>query len=314
MSNVRQRNWSQYNQRLKRHSRIEVFVSPECRQGWLYCGRRCPGGKRLYSEAAIEACLLIREYFGLGLRQTEGFVQSLLELAGADFKAPDYTTLSRRCGSLNPKLTCRAHGEGVVIAIDSTGLSLYSASAWNRARHRRQGPHCNTHWRKLHIAIEVGSGMIIAADYSQATSNDCQHLPSLLDQVPGAVQAVAADMAYDKRRCRQAIHARGARQLIPPQKNSRLSHQSAALKPFAECMTERDDALLFLRHNAVNGDTSLAKAAWKRHVGYHVRSRVETTFSQMKTHTGDRLTNRTEPNRKTQAILKCALLNKLATL
>lgn len=289
-------------------------MSSECRNGWQHEGQRLPGGKRLYSEAAIEACLLIREYFGLGLRQTEGFVQSLLDLAQAGLKAPDYTTLSRRCGTLCPKLGYQAHREGIVIAIDSTGLSLYSASDWNRSKHQPRKTHCNVQWRKLHIAVDVGSGTIIAAAYSEATHNDCQHLPQLLEQVPGEVRAVAADMAYDKRRCRQAIHERGARQLIPPQKNARLSRQSAKLKPFAECLKERDEAILFLRHNTINADDSLARQSWKQKTGYHVRSRVETTFSQIKTHTNDRLTNRTEPNRRTQALLKCRLLNKISQL
>jgi transposase len=311
MSKKTQRNWSQYNHRLKSHSRIEVFVSPACRNAWLYKGHRHPGGKRLYSEDAIEACLLIREYFGLGLRQTEGFVQSILDLAGAALAAPDYTTLSRRCGSLQPKLARPARGEGVVIAVDSTGLSLYSANSWHRARHRR-GRHCNMQWRKLHIAIDAHTGMIVAADYSDATHNDCQHLPALLDQIPSPIAAVAADMAYDKGRCRQAIHARRARQLIPPQKNARLSRYSHRLKPLAECLQERDDAIRFLHHNAINGDLSPARKKWKEKVGYHVRSRVETTFWQMKTHTGDRLANRSETNRKVQAILKCVLINKLA--
>jgi transposase len=273
-----------------------------------------PGGKRLYSHEAVEACLLIREYFGLGLRQTEGFVQSLLDLTGTNLKAPDYTTLCRRCRTLRPYLTQAQQKEGLVIVIDSTGLSLYSASSWNRAKHRPTGAHCNKQWRKLHIAIDAHTGMIIAADYSEATHNDCQHLPVLLDRISAPIDAVAADMAYDKARCRQAIHAKSARQLIPPQKNARLSHDSARLRPFAAACKERDDAILFLRHNAINGDTAAARASWKQKIGYHMRSRVETTFSQLKTHTNDRLTNRSEANRKSQAILKCLLLNKLAAI
>jgi hypothetical protein len=314
MSKSKQRNWSHYNQRLRNHARVEVFVSRECRNGWNYDGVQRPGGKRLYSAEAIEACLLIREYFGLGLRQTEGFVQSLLELAGVALKAPDYTTLSRRCATLRPCVARPVGAEGLVIAIDSTGLSLYRACHWNRLKHRAGEAAWNARWRKLHIAVDAHSGLVLSAAYSEATQNDCLHLPALLDGVTGPITAVVADMAYDKRRCRTAIHARGAQQLIPPRKDARLSHESDKLRPFAEAMKPRDDAILFFRHNAINGDTSLAKAAWKRHVGYHVRSRVETVFSQIKAHADDRLTNRTEPNRETQAILKCILINKLAAL
>ena len=312
MSKKEQRNWSQYNQRLKRQARVEVFVSSDCQQQWLYTGNRLPGGKVLYDDKAVEACLLLREYLRLGLRQTEGMVQSILDLAGAPLKAPDYTTLSRRCCGLRPQLADALRKEGLIIAIDSTGLSLHSANSWSRAKHRPSSAHRNTQWRKLHIAIDAHTGMIVAADYSEATHNDCQHLQPLLDQIPAKVDAVAADMAYDKGRCRQSIHARGARQLIPPQRNARLSHHSHRLKPLAECLRERDDAIRFIHHNAVGGDTSLARKSWKQKAGYHVRSRVETTFWQMKTHAGDCLTNRSEANRRMQAFLKCTLINKLA--
>ena len=291
-----------------------MFVSAECREHWIYMGKRAPGGKRLYDDKAVEACLLIREYFRLALRQTEGLVQSILDLAGVAFKAPDYTTLSRRCSRLCPTLARLSREEGLVIAIDSTGLSLHSASAWNRAKHHPRGAHSKEQWRKLHVAIDVETGLIVAADYSPATSNDCLHLPVLLDRIRGPIRAVAADMAYDKGRCRQAIHARGAHQLIPPQKNASLSHCSSKLKPFAPSLKERDEAIEFIRHNTINGDASLARKSWKQKAGYHVRSRVETTFSQAKTHTSDRITNKSEPNRKTQAILKCVLLNKLAVI
>lgn len=288
-------------------------MSSESMSHWHYEGIRKAGGKIHYSNMAIEACLLLREYFQLGLRQTEGFVQSLLDLAGAKLKAPDYSTLSRRCGDLSLKLA-PIRKDGLVIAIDSSGLSLYSGSAWNRARHRPNAKHCNSRWRKLHVAIDTATGMVIAADYSEATQNDCLYFPGLTDQITEPIEAVAADMAYDNRRCRQAVQERGARQLIPPQKNARLAHHSSKLKKFAKWMKERDDAILYISHNTINGDSSMARAAWKQKAGYHCRSLVETTFSQIKTHASDKLTNKNEPNRKVQAILKCVLINKLAAI
>jgi len=38
----------------------------------------------------------LRVVFRLPLRQTEGFLDSLLSLMGLDLKGPDHTTLSRR--------------------------------------------------------------------------------------------------------------------------------------------------------------------------------------------------------------------------
>lgn len=55
----------------------------------------------LYSGLAIETSLTLRVVFGLPLRQTEGFVGSLLRLLGLDhLPVPDHSTLSRRARSL----------------------------------------------------------------------------------------------------------------------------------------------------------------------------------------------------------------------
>lgn len=292
-----------------------MFLSRAVVDGWHYQGTRRPGGVLRYSDIVIEACLLIREYFGLGLRQTQGFMQSLCDALALPVVAPDYTTLSRRCGSLDvrfpPRPLC---ADGLVIAIDSTGLSIYSRHEWNRTKHKRADYKWNDKWRKLHVAVDTESGFILSSDYSEATVNDGERMPLLLDKVAGPVTAVCGDMAYDKRRCREAIYNRGARQLIPPQGNAILASESQKLRPYATAMKERDDAINYIRHNTINAVPALAKAAWKQKVGYHARSRVETTFSQIKAHASDTLTNRTETNRKTQAMLKCLLVNKLIAI
>ena len=54
------------------------------------------GGQRRYSNLAVRTALTLRVVFSLPLRQTEGFLDSLLRLMGLNLKAPDHTTLSRR--------------------------------------------------------------------------------------------------------------------------------------------------------------------------------------------------------------------------
>ncbi len=68
-------------------------------------GRRC--GQQAYSDEAIQACLTIQILFGLPLRQTAGFVASLLRLAGLDLSVPDYSTLCRRQRTLAVRLPYR---------------------------------------------------------------------------------------------------------------------------------------------------------------------------------------------------------------
>ncbi len=315
MKTKKQRNWSQYNQRLKRHARVELFLSDDGLSNWNYAGERSSGGKICYGDNVIEACLLIREYFGLPLRQTEGFVQSLLDMLFSGFKSPDYTTLSRRCSSLKPVIAPLMRTDGLVIAVDSTGLSVHNRSEWNRLKHGKghgKGSYkYHDKWRKLHIAIDTDSGLILSAGYTNASASDSDNLPPLLEALTQPVNAVCADMAYDSLNCRRAIYQKGARQLIPPRRRARLCKENRNLKSNDHILKERDDAINYIRHNTINGDLSAARAAWKQKTGYHARSLVETTMSQIKAHTSDKLSNRLETNRNTQALLKCKLINKL---
>jgi hypothetical protein len=58
-----------------------------------------PSGKRglqpVYSDVAVPPCLTMKFLFGMALRQTTGFIESLLQLAGWDWEMPDLSMLSR---------------------------------------------------------------------------------------------------------------------------------------------------------------------------------------------------------------------------
>jgi hypothetical protein len=54
------------------------------------------GRQQTYSNAAIQTCLSMKVLFGMALRQTTGFVESLLHLIGLNWAVPDFSTLSRR--------------------------------------------------------------------------------------------------------------------------------------------------------------------------------------------------------------------------
>ena len=87
-------NWPDYNKALRRRGSLTVWFDPD--MVW----RAKPTGKRgrqpVYSDAAIQTCLTMKVLFGMALRQTTGFVESLLHLVGLDWAVPDFSTLSRR--------------------------------------------------------------------------------------------------------------------------------------------------------------------------------------------------------------------------
>jgi hypothetical protein len=77
------RNWAEYNLSLKK--RVSLSIGFDAGMVWdaAPSGRR--GRQQAYSDAAIQACLTLKVLFGLPLRQTTGFVASLLKLVGLDW-------------------------------------------------------------------------------------------------------------------------------------------------------------------------------------------------------------------------------------
>ena len=49
----------------------------------------------VFPTNAVQTCLTMKVLLGMALRQTTGFVESLLCLIGLDWDVPDFSTLSR---------------------------------------------------------------------------------------------------------------------------------------------------------------------------------------------------------------------------
>lgn len=71
-------------------------MTPEALPCWQAPKQTKRGGQPRYSDLAIDSVLMLGLVFGLRLRQTEGFITSVLKLIGLDLAVPDHTTLSRR--------------------------------------------------------------------------------------------------------------------------------------------------------------------------------------------------------------------------
>ena len=89
-------NWPDYDRGLVRRGDIRFWIDESALEQWDAAKRRTPGGQRRFSELAISTTLMLGVVFRLPLRQTEGFVRSLVDLMGCDLPVPDHTTLSRR--------------------------------------------------------------------------------------------------------------------------------------------------------------------------------------------------------------------------
>jgi hypothetical protein len=78
-------NWREYDQSLRNRGDITLWISQDAIDAWTppQTGKR--GAQPVYSDVAIETALSLRLLFRLPLRQTEGFLHSILSLMN---KAP----------------------------------------------------------------------------------------------------------------------------------------------------------------------------------------------------------------------------------
>ena len=102
-------NWASYNAALKRRGSLTIWFDPLMTWDAIPSGKR--GRQQTYSDAAIQTCLTLKVVFGMALRQTTGFVTSLLKLANLDWLVPDFSTLSRRQKDLAVSISCRKSSE-----------------------------------------------------------------------------------------------------------------------------------------------------------------------------------------------------------
>ncbi|SNR44004.1 Transposase DDE domain-containing protein [Puniceibacterium sediminis] len=54
------------------------------------------GRQQTYSDTAIQTCLTMKVLFGMALRQTTGFVESLSRPIGLNWAVPDFSTVFDR--------------------------------------------------------------------------------------------------------------------------------------------------------------------------------------------------------------------------
>jgi hypothetical protein len=113
-----------------------------------------PTGKRGrqpdYSDASIQTCLTMKVLFGMALRQTTGFVESLIDL---DWAVPNFSTLSCRQKSLKVNIPFRGSAGPLHLLIDSTGIKVEGEGEWNARKH---GGTKRRVWRKIHIRCPAG--------------------------------------------------------------------------------------------------------------------------------------------------------------
>lgn len=290
------RNWAQYNNALVQRGSLSIWFDQSSVDSWLNhqpSGRR--GKSRKYADAAILCALTIRQVFHLPLRSTEGLIGSLVRLLDLDLDVMDYSTLCRRARKLEVKLSPRPLNRITHLVFDATGLKVYGEGEW---KVRLYDAEKRRTWRKLHISIDADSHQIITALVTDSNIVDPRCMPDQLKQIESPVERVYADGAYDARICYRAIHQKGARAIIPPRKGSTLWAD--------DYLKERNTNLRAVRKHGLK--------KWKKKVGYHRRSLVETAFFRLKRIFSEKLRSQRDETQTTEVMIRCRILNQMTQL
>lgn len=298
------RNWKQYNQSLVNRGSITFWFNDETIAKWYSTERtEKPGRPDVYSDDTIRCALIIKVVFHVALRQLQGLIMSLIKILGVDVLSPHYSVFSRRARDLDiPLRKFLKKGEHLNVIFDSTGIKVFGEGEWKVRKH---GYSKRRTWRKVHVGICADSGQIIVSAITSSDIGDDTAMTYMINELNGvSLGDVLGDGAYDTIDCREAVHDRGGRQIIPPKRTARLQRKDPI-----PCLLSRDRAINRINELGVNGRTQ-----WKKEVGYHRRSLVETFMFRYKTMMGDRLSARKWQRQVTEVKIKLDAINRMTEL
>ena len=153
-------------------------------------------------------------------------------------------------------------------------------------------------WRKLHLAVDADSGMIVAQALTYQHTDDPSQVGPLLAQIDEEIGQVMADGAYDGAPAYETIAQYGddIEVVIPPRKTAVLGTE---LSP----SNQRD------RH--IDMIHTQGRLGWQAVTGYGQRALVETTMGRYKSLIGPRLRARGFEAQKTETAIGVAVLNRM---
>ena len=292
----RVKNWPEYDKSLRNRGDVTVWFSHDAVEAWTPQKNGKRDGQPVYSNIAIETSLSLRLVFRLPLRQTEGFIGSLLRLMSLDLPCPDHTTLSRRNRTVDVQRNIDRLPDGpVCFIVDSTGLKICGQGEWHS---RKYGEKRYKRWKKLHIAVDK-NGWIMASKVTEGAEQDPSQVPDLLDQVDREIDCFIGDGIYDREPVYDVVqqHSPGASMVVPPRKDAVLSASSIGV------LSQRNEHISEIGRMGISD--------WRRQSGYYVQSHVENTFSRFKKIIGGRLRSKHDAAQEREALIGCSILNRM---
>lgn len=292
-------NWKAYNKSLVSRGSLTLWLEDSVLRAWrdIDISKKVVG-ECLYADCVIQCSLLLGYVYHQPLRQTTGFMASLLAMLGhGDYAVPDYSTLCRRQGCLPVEVSkALASNSKIDIAIDSTGLKVYGEGEWKVRKH---GASKRRTWRKLHIGIDVDTQQIVCVELTSNAEDDAHVAAGMLKGKTERISSFRGDGAYDDFKLRKVL-GNEVKQIIPPPKDA-VVQQGTEKKPLPDYLQQRNQAVAYIN--------SQDRKAWKVKEGYHKRSLNEVVMFRYKTTFTATMSARKMENQKTEVALKCKVLN-----
>lgn len=292
-------NWPAYNKALIQRGFITLWLDQATLAQWYYQGPRTAGGLFRYSEQCIQAALALKAVFRLAFRQTQGLIESLLDVIEMDLQVPSYTQLCRRQVRINAFSLPISPSEPIYIVLHSTGLKVYGEGEWKVRKH---GAGKRRTWRKLHLAVDEATNELYAVELTTNAVSDADMVKPLVAHITCPIARLSGDGAYDRVKVYDALETRRIKPVIPPRSNAVIWTDEAG------------NELVHARNEALIGIDCVGLAEWKRQTGYHRRSKAETAMFRWKTTFGERLSTRVLANQQGEARIKAACLNRFTSL
>ena len=285
-------NWPEYNESLRKRGEITLWFTEDAIKNWVpeKTGKR--GRPIEFSDHVIETYLLLRSVFNQRLRQTQGFMRSILKLMNLNLEVPDYSCVSKRSKQIGIEILRKAYELGSVVVVDSTGLKVYGKDEWHQEKHKVDPKRT---FRRAHIAVDENH-LVIACELTTPKTGDVTAVPDLLGQIQHPFNEFIADGAYDTLGTYQVIEEKqpGAKVIIPPGIDAVSS---------ASGDTQRDAHIRDMEE--------LGRMGWQEKTDYGRRSKAELCILRIKRIFGNTMKARELSQQKTELGIIASALNRM---
>lgn len=297
-SRYKVRNWKEYEKALVNRGRVDIWISEDAISKWHPNLEKKKQGRQVhYSNIAVQTCLVMRSLYKLPLRQTEGFINSLIKLLELDISSPDHTTISRRSENLEVINKSLKKEGSITILVDSTGLKISGSGQWEEEKH---GTGRRRKWRKLHLAIDEETLEIVATTLTSNKVSDPSEVMPLINQVESEIDTIKADGAYDQDPLRQELDNLNINSIFPPRIDAILS------KDHKHNPTSRDKAIVRIKKDG--------REVWEYASGYSKRNLVENAMFRYKNIIGNKMHSKTVKRQDTEVRIGIYILNQMIGL